>query len=74
MSGDHRLVGELADLCGPGLAGRPLSGGEPVVLEDSLNAPGARGADALIDAQGVPQVDDGLAGVTIDEAGLAESF
>ena len=56
------------------LAGMPLYGSQPVVLEGFLDAPGAGGADALVDAEGLPQVDSGLAGVAIYEADLAESF
>ena len=45
-----------------------------MVLEGFLDAPGAGGADSLVDAEGVPQVRGGLAGVAIYEASLAESF
>jgi len=46
-----------------------------VVLEGLLDAAGVGGgAGALVDAEGVPQVGDGLAGIALGEAGLAEPF
>ena len=41
------------------------------MLENFLDAPGAGGSDALVDAEGVPQVGGGLAGVAVCEARLA---
>ena len=45
-----------------------------MVLENFLDAPGAGGSDALVDAEGVPQVGGGLAGVALYEVGVADSF
>lgn len=45
-----------------------------MILEACLDAPGIGGSDALVDAEGAPQVGGGLAGVAVCEARLSWSF
>src|SRR5262249_1015255 len=53
----------------------PWGGGcQPVVLESLLDAPGRRGADALVDRQCLRQVRGGLAGVAFPEVSVADSL
>jgi len=54
---------------------RPWGGGcQPVVLEGLLDAPGRRGADALVDRECLLQRRGGLAGVALLEVAVADSF
>src|SRR5215475_1070501 len=56
------------------LSGAGGNGGQLVVLEGLLDAPCGRRTDALVDRQRLPQVRDGLAGVSVPQAGLPEPF
>jgi hypothetical protein len=49
-------------------------GGQLVVLEGLLDAPGGGGADALVDCEGLPQVRFAVSAVPVVEVGLADSF
>ena len=55
----------------PGLRG---GGCQPVVLEGLLDAPGGRGADALVDRLCLLQGRGGLARVGLLEVAVADSF
>jgi hypothetical protein len=45
-----------------------------VLLEDFFDAPGAGGADALVDRKRLAQVPNGFAGFAVLEVDLAKSF